>query len=264
MAVMRSEAHPPYKLLISLPMLIINKIRNIFKTFCVFFYHVYLTLRISVVYLFYSHFYESDKLRIKGNALLHWWSAGLLNSLNFKFEVETIFPVKFQSNRNYIFMSNHCSFYDIPLVILAAKDHTVRMITKQELFRIPIWGRALKASEFIPLNRQNRRLALLQLKYAREKMSSGIKIWISPEGTRSKDGIIAPLKRGGFKLAHETDAIIVPIYLENTHKIFKNKCYQFNLKSKLLIGPHLDSREHSIDELKSKTFSFLTQYHSQN
>ena len=54
---------------------------------------------------------------------------------------------------------------------------------------------------------------------AAEIIQGGTSIWIAPEGTRSRDGRIGRLKRGGFRLAIETGTPIVPVRIDGTNAI---------------------------------------------
>jgi 1-acyl-sn-glycerol-3-phosphate acyltransferase len=113
-----------------------------------------------------------------------------------------------------IYMSNHPSIYDIPLV--ASQVPGVRMIAKIELFRIPIWGRALRAAGIISIDRSDRSKAIASLEAAAASMKTGVSIWMAPEGTRSRAGKIQPFKKGGFIMAIEAGATIVPISIQGS------------------------------------------------
>lgn len=124
-----------------------------------------------------------------------------------------------RSGRSYVVMSNHGSMTDIPALI-ATFPGSLRMVTKEELMRVPIWGRAMRASGFIPIDRADRKRAIEQLEVAKQRLASGIAVWISPEGTRSRDGKLGPFKKGGFHLATQLGAEIVPAYVEGTGDAF--------------------------------------------
>ncbi len=121
-------------------------------------------------------------------------------------------------SRAYVIMSNHQSHFDLPIVCYVVRG-TVRMVAKKELFRIPIFGRAMREAEMICIDRQDRASAIASLRAAGELLHDGVSIWIAPEGTRSKTGRLGPLKKGGFMLAHETGAPILPIAIAGTHAI---------------------------------------------
>jgi 1-acyl-sn-glycerol-3-phosphate acyltransferase len=121
-------------------------------------------------------------------------------------------------SRAYVIMSNHQSHFDIPIVCYVVRG-TVRMVAKKELFRIPVFGRAMREAEMICIDRQDRASAIASLRAAGDLLQSGVSIWIAPEGTRSKTGRLGPLKKGGFMLAAETGAPILPIAISGTHAI---------------------------------------------
>lgn len=118
----------------------------------------------------------------------------------------------------YIFMSNHESWMDIP-AMFGAVPSSLRMVAKMGLTKIPIFGRALVNAGFIAVDRKNRHQAIKQLDLAKERLAAGISIWIAPEGTRSRDGSLAPFKKGGFYLAKQLKKSIVPVFIEGAAKV---------------------------------------------
>ena len=111
---------------------------------------------------------------------------------------------------------------------------------------MPIWGRAMKRSEYIPIDRKHGRQALKDLKYAKVKMEDGIVIWIAPEGTRSKTGKLNAFKKGGFLLARQAKAIIVPVGIRGANKILPPKTTDINIGEyvEVHIGKPIDSAEY--------------------
>jgi len=120
--------------------------------------------------------------------------------------------------RAFVIMSNHSSLLDIP-ALMGAVPGSVRMVTKEELTKVPLWGPALLASGFIPIDRKNREKAIAQLKQARPLLEQGVHVWVSPEGTRSDDGRLGPFKKGGFHTALGLGAPILPAWIEGAHGI---------------------------------------------
>ena len=118
----------------------------------------------------------------------------------------------------YVYMSNHGSWLDIP-AIFGAVPSRLRMISKAGLMKVPFLGPAMEKAGFIAIDRQNRSRAIKQLELAKERLSSGVSIWISPEGTRSRDGRIAPFKKGGFHVARDLGLSIIPVYIEGAEKV---------------------------------------------
>lgn len=124
--------------------------------------------------------------------------------------------------RSYIYMSNHQSNFDIP-VLLAYLDTQFRYLAKAELFKIPIFGYAMKRAGYISIDRSNRKSAFESLKEAAKKIRNGASVLIFPEGTRSRDGNIRPFKKGGFALAVDSGVPVVPIVIHGTWSIMSKK-----------------------------------------
>jgi 1-acyl-sn-glycerol-3-phosphate acyltransferase len=141
------------------------------------------------------------------------WSQRLLDQAEISIERHGFDALPAQET--FVVMSNHQSLYDIP-VLLRALRRRLRMVAKTELFRVPVWGRAMRAAGFVEVDRQNRERAVESLRRARQALADGIDIWIAPEGTRSDSGRLLPFKKGGFHLALEAGARILPVAIEGT------------------------------------------------
>jgi len=142
-------------------------------------------------------------------------------------------------------MCNHASLYDIP-ICLTTLPGSIRMLVKKELMAIPIWGRAMRACGFISIDRDNSTQALADLKSAKKAMEDGTVLWIAPEGTRSKDGRLLALKKGGFRLALDTGAIIIPVGIVGAHHILPAGSLDINIGQQVNvhIGRPVDSSDY--------------------
>jgi 1-acyl-sn-glycerol-3-phosphate acyltransferase len=120
-----------------------------------------------------------------------------------------------RDGHTFLVMSNHQSHYDIPVMFYVLGGN-MRMITKAELFKVPIWGPAMRESGFVAIDRGNRHRALESLELAKKKLADGMNIWIAPEGTRSRTGALLPFKKGGFTLSLEAGLPILPVTLKGT------------------------------------------------
>ena len=118
----------------------------------------------------------------------------------------------------YIYMPNHQSNFDIP-VLLGHLTVQFRWLAKMELFKIPIFGRAMRKAGYISIDRYHRESAFESLKVAANKIKSGVSVLIFPEGTRSRDGNIRPFKKGGFVMAIDSGVPIVPVVITGTRAI---------------------------------------------
>jgi len=121
-------------------------------------------------------------------------------------------------SRSYVYMSNHLSNFDIP-VLLAHLPVQFRWLAKAELFRIPIFGRAMRGAGYISIDRFNRSSAFASISEAAARIRQGVSVMIFAEGTRSRDGRLQPFKKGGFILAVDSAVPIVPLVIQGTRAI---------------------------------------------
>jgi len=122
-----------------------------------------------------------------------------------------------QKNEHYVFVANHSSYTDVPIAI-AAIPKGIRLIFRNTLTRIPIWGWALLLSPYIIINRSNAVKARKSLAHAAEIIRRGGSILLFPEGTRSHTGELQPFKRGAFHLAYVSGAKIIPVAIKGAYE----------------------------------------------
>ncbi|MCH7858096.1 MAG: 1-acyl-sn-glycerol-3-phosphate acyltransferase [Candidatus Marinimicrobia bacterium] len=116
--------------------------------------------------------------------------------------------------QQYIYIGNHSSALDIPLV-LAALPGSVTFLAKIELFSIPYFGWIMRAMGCIPVNRSNLTEARKSVDRALEALrAKAISIILYPEGTRTLDGHLLPFKKGGFRLALRSGLPVVPVAVQ--------------------------------------------------
>jgi 1-acyl-sn-glycerol-3-phosphate acyltransferase len=118
-------------------------------------------------------------------------------------------------DRPLVVMANHQSYFDIP-VLYAALPRTFGMLAKQELFRVPVFRSAMSGMRCVPIDRGNRRQSFASLRSAAEQVRAGSSIVVFPEGTRSADGRVRPLKKGPFYLVEMAQVPIVPVGIRGT------------------------------------------------
>lgn len=138
-------------------------------------------------------------------------------------KVSTSGTDKLDKNKSYIFVSNHQSYFDIP-VLMHSIPNNVRFVYRENLTKIPILGWGMYLGQYIPINRENVREAMKSLKNAAEKVKRGISVAIFPEGTRSFDGTLGEFKRGMFVIADEAKVELVPTAINGSYSIMpRNK-----------------------------------------
>ena len=161
--------------------------------------------------------------------------------------------------RAYVYMSNHQSHLDIPMLYATLPSPTIRMLAKKELFDIPLWGKGLRAAEFIEVDRENPTRARKSIDRAEELIRDGVSVWLAAEGTRSRDGRIAPLKKGGFHLALHTNTPIVPVAIRGTIDILPRGTRSMHKGKRVdvTIGAPIDVAGKTVDQLASQVRAFL-------
>jgi 1-acyl-sn-glycerol-3-phosphate acyltransferase len=173
--------------------------------------NVYETLAISVPTMVDA--FRGRVTKALSDQRLDRWARNIVR--NARIELDVAGRDHLVPGETYLVMSNHQSLYDIPVLFQVAGPN-IRMITKQELFKVPIFGNALEAGGFIAIDRSNRHAALRSLERARALLASGTHVWIAPEGTRSRTGELLPFKKGAFYLALEAALPILPVTLQGT------------------------------------------------
>ncbi len=114
-----------------------------------------------------------------------------------------------------VYAVNHASFVDV-WVLVAKLPGSVRFVAKRELYRVPIFGWALRATGQIPLDRRDREAAARSYRSAAEVVRGGRSVIVFVEGTRTRTGRLGEFKKGAFVLAIEAGVPVVPVYLRGT------------------------------------------------
>ena len=163
------------------------------------------------------------------------------------------------TDRAYVYMSNHQSHLDIPMLYATLPSRTVRMLAKKELFEIPLWGRGLRAAEFVEVDRGDHSKGMAAIEQAAKLIDDGVSIYLAPEGTRSRDGKIGPLKKGGFHLAKETGAPIVPVAIRGTIDILPRgaKVMRNGVAVEVTIGAPIPVTDRTIESLMTEVHAFM-------
>lgn len=124
-------------------------------------------------------------------------------------------------SQHYIFLSNHISNLDPP-ILLPLLPGRVSVFIKRSLTKLPILGYGMKLADFIPVDRDGRvESAKESVAAAARVLNSGLHVLSFVEGTRSRDGRLLPFKKGPFYLAMETDTPLIPISIWGTETMMR-------------------------------------------
>lgn len=161
------------------------------------------------------------------------WSKRLLTDADVR--IDLVGEEHLESDEAFVIMSNHQSHYDV-VVLFQVLRRRVRMVAKKELFKVPIFARALRTAGFIEIDRSDRAKAIAALDAAEEALKQGTSIWIAPEGTRSETGALGPFKKGGFHLALDTGARILPVTLVGTRDVLRPHDWRVQTGKSVLVS----------------------------
>ena len=139
--------------------------------------------------------------------------------------VEIVGLEKIDPAQTHIFMSNHASNLDPPILLPIIPGRT-SVMAKKELFSYPILGEAMRLGSLVPVDRGNREAGIAAVRDAVEVVRKGVNMTIYVEGKRSFDGKLLPFKKGPFYLAMECGVPVVPVTIVGTHALMPKKRFQ--------------------------------------
>lgn len=146
------------------------------------------------------------------------WAKSLVKVTGSK--VTVIGEEKIPTDVPVVFVSNHQSNFDIPL-LLGYINKPKGFIAKAETEKMPIVGGWMRYIRCVFMDRSNPRAAVKAIRKGVDIVKSGYSLVIFPEGTRSLDGKLSEFKPGSFKLAMKAGAMIVPVTISGSYDIMK-------------------------------------------
>jgi 1-acyl-sn-glycerol-3-phosphate acyltransferase len=132
---------------------------------------------------------------------------------------ENIFETPYEPEQNYIFLANHISYMDIPCLFKAIRKQLFRVLAKEEISRIPVFG-FIYSRGAVMVNRGNTEARAKSVRILKSLLKHHISIFIFPEGTFNETG--RPLKSfydGAFRIAIETQTSVKPVLFLDNHAL---------------------------------------------
>lgn len=148
--------------------------------------------------------------------VIHWWSRSWLAASGTRLTVEG--KEHIDPETSYVVVANHLSTLDIMVCFLAV-DLPIRYLAKKELFRIPLLAQAMRAVGIIEVDRSARSAVHNSVnKQAKDLIAHNRSLIIYAEGTRPRDGIMKPFKKGAFTMAIASQLPILPLSILGTYE----------------------------------------------
>jgi 1-acyl-sn-glycerol-3-phosphate acyltransferase len=117
----------------------------------------------------------------------------------------------------HVFVANHVSWFDV--FVMAAHLRWFKFVAKAELFRIPLFGPAMRTAGMIAIDRKNQKSAHGSIQEAAARIHEGASVILFPEGTRGRSYALRPFKKGAFVLAIEAQAPVVPVAIHGSIEV---------------------------------------------
>jgi 1-acyl-sn-glycerol-3-phosphate acyltransferase len=148
--------------------------------------------------------------------IIRAWSRVWLAASATKLEVdgaENIDP-----NRSYVVVANHLSTLDIMACLLAV-PLPIRFLAKKELFRVPVLAQGMRMVGIIEVDREARGAVHSEVnRQSRELIEKGRSLIIYAEGTRPRNGVMKPFKKGAFTMAIRSGLPVLPLSIHGSYE----------------------------------------------
>ncbi|MFT6814961.1 MAG: 1-acyl-sn-glycerol-3-phosphate acyltransferase [Sphingobacteriales bacterium] len=167
------------------------------------------------------------------------WSPIILFLAGIRFQVIEKAPIDY--SKSFIYVSNHESLLDIPVVSYAVKKN-LSFVAKKELKKVPFLGWFMLAVGTILVDRFNKKQAMISFQKAGEQINQGNSVISFAEGTRTKTGEMGFFKRGSFLIAQQGKVDIIPLCIKGTREVNPSGKFEINGgKVQIMIGEVIKS-----------------------
>jgi 1-acyl-sn-glycerol-3-phosphate acyltransferase len=157
-----------------------------------------------------------DKTSPKIERVIRGWSRVWLTTSGTRLEVEG--QENIDPNRSYVVVANHLSALDIMACVLAV-PLPIRFLAKKELFRIPVLAQGMRTVGIIEVDREARGAIHAEVnRQSKELIALGRSLIIYAEGTRPRNGVMKPFKKGAFTMAIATQLPVLPLSLHGSYE----------------------------------------------
>ncbi|MFM8528243.1 MAG: lysophospholipid acyltransferase family protein [Ilumatobacteraceae bacterium] len=127
--------------------------------------------------------------------------------------------------RPYVVVANHESFVD--MLLISHLPIEMKWLSKETFFKIPLVGWMMRMAGDVKVVRGDRTSGAAALRACHDRLKKRVSVMIFPEGTRSADGSLGPVKDGAFRLAIESGAPILPLVVHGTRSALRKHDWRF-------------------------------------
>lgn len=196
-----------------------------------------------------------------------FWSTPMLNWIigaPIEVEISPKAAELFDSKKGAILMSNHSSDLDITVCFVACPTPIV-FLSKASIRKIPLLGEANARVGTVFVERGNKESSLKAIRTLVNTVKNGRSVVVYPEGTRSKTGEILPFKNGGFHLAVQAKAPVIPMHISGTHKRLPPGSFSIQKFSDPIIVKYGDPIwSNNVKDLRTKTYNTICELRDKN
>lgn len=140
-----------------------------------------------------------------------------------------------------LYVSNHQSYCDIAAMMLLS-GRQIGFIAKDELQRLPVFGKYIRQTRSVFINRGDSRESLKAIDEGTQYLKNGFNLAIFPEGTRSKSPQMGEFKKGALRPAFKAEAPIVPVTISGSYQLWEEKGYPCSAAVKVFIHPPVQTK----------------------
>jgi 1-acyl-sn-glycerol-3-phosphate acyltransferase len=167
-----------------------------------------------------------------------------MTRINPWWKVTTHIPYEVKDRTPFIFVANHLSMADIP--VLSHVPWEMKWVGKKELFDLPLLGKMMVWSKDIYVDREASNRLIATLKQVKDHLDNKVSVLFFPEGTRSRNGNLNKFNDGAFAMAIRFKVPIVPIVIDGTQKALPKGKWKFDSK--------VDMHIHILPPVESSTY----------
>lgn len=149
-----------------------------------------------------------------------------------------------------VYCLNHTSFMDlVSYMALYPHCRSLRVLYKAEFNKVPLLGRIFRMAGCIPIVRQQQELAFQAVDRSVEALQRGVSVLAAPEGTRSRDGSLAPFKKGVFVMAIRAQVPVVPVAIRDARRALPKGAWQIRpCEITVTVGDRVSTKGLSYDD----------------